>query len=188
MIFNWIFKISGYRQLSFSRKDNSILQFSTTNKRGFKIIIPLKTSHELLRLLKDDEPLFIYNDQNQAAFKFGDLEIISRLIDGLFPDYNQIIPAEFNSEVVVNKNQFIEALKLAGAFSGKSQEVKLKSKNDKKVLEVFSADHSVGENHYLIPAKIKGDEFEVAFNRRYLLDGLKKSRFGKYYFRGKRRL
>ena len=41
------------------------------------------------------------------------------------------------------------------------------------MLEVFSADHSVGENHYLIPAKIKGDEFEVAFNRRYLLDGLK---------------
>ncbi len=167
------FKLAATDSFRLAQKTIPASEFSTTNKKGFKIIIPLKTSHELLRLLKDDNPLFIYNDQNQAVFKCGDLEIISRLIDGSFPDYDSIIPAEIDSEVVIDKNQFIEAMKLAGAFSGKSQEVKLKSKNDKKVLEVFSADHSVGENHYLIPAKIKGGEFNIAFNRRYLLDGLK---------------
>ncbi|MBI5147581.1 MAG: DNA polymerase III subunit beta [Parcubacteria group bacterium] len=148
-------------------------QFSTTNKAGFKAIIPLKTSYKLLKLLKDDGTLFIYSDQNQIVFKSDGLEIISRLIDGSFPDYESIIPSSVSAEIIIDKKQFIEALKLSGAFSGKSQEVKLKSKSDKKVLEVFSADHSVGENSYLIPAKIKGDEFEVAFNRRFLLDGLK---------------
>lgn len=147
-------------------------QIKNTFNNGLDMIIPLKTAQELIRVVSTEEMINIYLNNNQILFKTQDLEIISRLIEGKFPDYNSIIPKEFDVRVLINKDDLINALKLTSSLSSRINEVKLKVK-DKKVLEVYSSDNALGENNYLIPAKVSGSDCEVAFNWKYLLDGVK---------------
>lgn len=146
--------------------------FKANFQTGFKSIIPLKTIQEVPRIFKEGE-MNIYFDNNQVLFKGEDVEIISRLINGNFPDYDPIIPKKLETELIANKESFINAVRLVSNFSGKINDVKLKSKEGKKVMEVSSATQHLGENHYLVPVKAKGEDFEVVFNWRFLLEGLK---------------
>lgn len=147
-------------------------QIKNTFNHSLEVIIPLKTAQELTRIASTEEMINIYLDNNQILFKTQDLEIISRLIDGKFPDYNSIIPKEFDVKILVNKDELINALKLTSSLSSRINEVKLKVK-DKKVLEVYSSDNVLGENNYLVSAKVDGENCEIAFNWKYLLDGVK---------------
>lgn len=149
-------------------------QFYTNHPSGFKMLIPLKTSQELIRILKDDGSIKIKNDENQVLFETDQFQLISRLVDGNFPDYSGIIPKEFDTQVVVNREEFLNALRLAGVFSSKINEVMIKISESKKgILEVFSMDQALGENNYILPAKIDGKSQEISFNWRYLSDGLR---------------
>ncbi|MEK9186331.1 MAG: DNA polymerase III subunit beta [Patescibacteria group bacterium] len=149
-------------------------QYTTNLRKGFKVIIPLKTIQELIRIIPDDKQVTIQIDPNQILFKNEDVEIISRLIDGNYPDYEQIIPKEFGLEVQINKGHALNAIKLVSNFSGKGNDILLKIADGKKAVEIYSSNQYLGENKYLIPAKIKGDNNGiVVFNWRYLLDGLK---------------
>lgn len=148
--------------------------FQTTFPRGFKIIIPLKTAQELLRVPME-ATITILIDPNQIFFKSDQVEIISRLIDGVYPDYEGlgIIPKSLETELTIEREQLISGAKLVSAFSGKVNEVRLRLSDGKKSLELYSANQYLGENKYLVPAKVKGAAFDVSFNWRYLLDGLK---------------
>lgn len=147
-------------------------QFKNNLKQGFKFTIPLKTAQELTRILKDEEEAIFYTEKNQFLLRTPDLTLSSRLIEGDFPDYEAIIPKEIDTEVLVNRNELSGALKLSSAFVSRTNDVKLRVK-DKKILEIYSSDNTVGETSYLIPAKVNGPEMEAAFNWRYLLDGLR---------------
>lgn len=149
-------------------------QFRNTFKEGFRAIIPIKTISEVVRIFPENQPIKVYFDSNQILVKNDDLELISRLIDGEYPDYEQIIPKAIDSEIIVNKGQLANAVKLASTFSGRTNDVKFQVNESKKVLEVYSANQYLGENSYLLPIKLKGKEFkEVVFNWHYFLDGLK---------------
>ncbi len=157
-------------------------KFTSNHKEPFYLLIPLKTCHELLRILKDKETIRLYHDSSQVLFKTETTELISRLAEGSFPDYQAIIPTKFYSELHFNREEFIRALKLAGVFSSKTNEVKVKLGENKKTLEIFSADQALGENTYLLPAKVQGTFKEAVFNCRYLLDGLKALSSEEIYF------
>lgn len=149
-------------------------QFSTNRTSGFKMLIPLKTSQELVRILKDDGNVKIRNDQNQVLFETNEFQLISRLVEGNFPDYSAVVPKEFDTQATVNREELLNALRLAGVFSSKVNEVRIKiSESRKGILEVFSMDQALGENNYLLPAKIQGKPQEISFNWRYLSDGLR---------------
>ena len=147
--------------------------FTTKNKEPFKILVPLRTSLEISRILRDEEMVRIYWDENQILFKTDQTELISRLTEGNFPDYSGIVPHEFSAEVVVDRDEFLNAIKLAGVFGQKNSEVKIKIHQNKKAIEISSADQSLGENNNILPAKIKGDVQDVYFNWRYLSDPIK---------------
>lgn len=149
-------------------------QYTSNIDKGFKIIIPLKTAQEILRVFDNNQLLKISRDENQILFKNNEVELISHIIDGNYPDYEQIIPKSFESELVVEKNHFINALKLVSNFSGKVNDIRLKTQDSQKILEVYSNNQFLGENNYLIPSKLSGNSFnDISFNWRYLLDGLK---------------
>lgn len=148
-------------------------EFESKINHGFKAIIPLKTIQEVVRIFDNEDVLEIYFDENQVLFKTTDLELISRLIDGNYPDYEQILPKSFEVEMSLDKEHFVNAVKLICAFSLKNFDINLALK-DQKTMSVYLASHGVGENNYLIPVKAKGNDFEnVVFNGKYLLDGLK---------------
>lgn len=149
--------------------------FKSNIDNAFKIIIPAKTINEAIKETQLDEggKTNIFFDQNQVVFKNENTEIISRLINGEFPEYQQIIPKTCETEIILDKNELINALKLVGIFTDRLNEIKIIIKENAKNIEIFSHNNILGVNKYLIPAKIKGEPMEIVFNWRFLLDGIK---------------
>jgi DNA polymerase-3 subunit beta len=147
--------------------------FTVKKKEPFRMLVPLRTALEAARIMRDEEMVRVYQDENQVLFKSDQTELISRLVEGSFPDYSAIVPHEFAAEIVVERDEFLNAIKLAGVFGQKNSEVKMKVHQNKKAIEISSADQALGENNHILPAKIKGDIPEVFFNWRYLSDPMK---------------
>jgi len=100
------------------------------------------------------------------------IKFISRLTEGVFPDYQQIVPKKFSTEAVVEKNIFLNALKTAGIFSGKLNELNIEVGADEKSLLFKAASADVGEHTNKIPAKVTGEELKMTFNNKYIFDCL----------------
>lgn len=147
--------------------------FTTNHKEGFSLLIPLKTVQEISHIIKDEDAVRIYHDENQILIRAGQTEILSRLSEGSFPDYGAIIPKKFAAELIFKRQEFLSALKLAGIFGSKSGEVRLRALENKKTIEIISSDQTLGENNYTLPAKIQGKLGEIIFNWRYIADALK---------------
>ena len=146
-----------------------------SNMKETAVIIPLKTATEVLRILNAEREgsAEIFIDQNQILFEIGTSRVISRLVDGKFPDYQAIVPRETKNEISFNREEMMNAIKLARVFAGRANDVSLAVGDNGKFLEVYSSDASLGENHYRLPIKLKGNKFKINFNWRYLMDGLK---------------
>ncbi|MDP1689307.1 MAG: DNA polymerase III subunit beta [bacterium] len=147
--------------------------FKTNYEEGFKCIIPLKTIQECIRIFKKNEVIKLYFDENQFLIKNNQTKLISRLIEGNFPDYKAIIPKGFETEIEVDRNEFINALKFVGSSNQLINEVKIIVHEEKKFFEIQSTERSSGKFKTIIPAKIKGKNNEIIFNWRYIIDGVK---------------
>jgi len=168
-----LLKLAATDSFRLAEKNIFTNQFKSNIEEGFKVIIPLKTIQEVNRILKEDGLINIYFEPNQVLFKNENYEIISRLINGDFPEYQNIIPQSFETEIILNKEEMINAIKLVSSFTDKLNEIKIFIKEGAKNLELSSFNQILGENQYLIPAKIKGSAQEIIFNWRFLLDGIK---------------
>ncbi|MEK7496222.1 MAG: DNA polymerase III subunit beta [Patescibacteria group bacterium] len=169
-----LLKLAATDSFRLAEKTITNTQFKSNIDKEFKTTIPLKTVQEIIRIFKEDEDqINIYFDQNQIFLKTENLEIVSRLINGNFPDYQQIIPENFETEIILEKEQLINALKLTGAFTDRLNEIKTIIKEGAKNIEIQSSNQAIGENKYLIPAKINGQSLEIVFNWRFLLDGIR---------------
>lgn len=147
-------------------------QIKNTFSRGFGITIPLRAAQELSRIADDKESVQIYTDETQILFQTESFSMVSRLVEGKFPDYNAIVPKEIETTISVDREELIGGLKLASSFAGRNNEVTVRTK-DKKTLEVFSSDSAIGENRFLLPVKVEGPDAEAIFNWQFLLDGAK---------------
>ncbi len=147
--------------------------FISKEKEPFKILIPLRAALEIARVINDEEEVLLFHDENQILVRTETIQIISRLIEGNFPDYSGIIPKEFSAEVVVNRDEFTSAIRLAGVFGQKNGEVRMRVHPNKKAVEIASADQALGENMHTLPAKVKGEIGDTFFNWRYLGDAMK---------------
>jgi DNA polymerase-3 subunit beta len=139
----------------------------------FRILVPLRAAQEVTRVFGNEELVRIYHDENQIIFKTDRLDIISRLIDGQFPEYSQLIPSVFSTELVVDKDELMGAVRVVSVLGQKNNEVVFTLRADKKTLVIRSSDQVMGENEYFIPVKIKGDVIDIIFNWRYLTDAIK---------------
>jgi len=137
------------------------------------VIIPKNTIQEVVRDLGDeDEITEITISESQILFSFGNASVISRLIEGKYPDYKQIIPDKFESNVKIKIDEAINAIKVASLFANiSSNNVELKLSPKSKVLEINAETSEVGSNNSKIPAEISGKELAVIYNYKYLLDG-----------------
>ncbi len=169
-----ILKLVATDSFRLAEKTLNSSQFKHNLTKNFRVIVPLKTVQELVRVFPNDQNIKIYLDSNQILFRNNDIEVISRLIDGTYPDYEPILPKDIETELLVNRDHFINAIRLVNNFSGKTNDIRLAVRDDQKVLDVYSVNQFLGENNYLIPTKTTGSNFQdTAFNWRYLLDGLR---------------
>lgn len=139
------------------------------------VIVPARTLSEVVRSIgPEDESVKFYLAQNQIFFESGETLFVSRLIDGKYPEYKQVVPKEFSSSLLVKKEDLLRAARLAAVFSdSKSREVRLKIEGGKDQLTVFAQSVETGEGYWVIDGRVslKGAS-EIAFNIRYLLDGI----------------
>jgi DNA polymerase-3 subunit beta len=147
-----------------------------TEKSQGEFIIPAKAVNELNRLLSDKGELEIKYAENQAAFslngeKGGSVLIITKLIEGNYPNYRQVIPAETKERIALPREEFLHALKRAEIMtSEKANSVKLAfGKNN---LAITANAPEVGEARESIAVNYKGKEMAIAFNPKYLIDPL----------------
>lgn len=136
-------------------------------------IIPTQTLQEVLRTIVDDgEEVDILFDETQVRFRINEAEIISRLIDGNFPDYRQLIPKKSDISVIIDKTEFVRIVKIAGLFARETGgSITLTADNEKKNLTIHSIASQLGENTSEAPATVKGAGY-VTLNSRYLTEAL----------------
>lgn len=156
------------------------ITLETPVKRDVAFILPQKPAREIINILDGKEgTVKIYFSPNQTMFEFPmkesphpQVQIVSRLIEGEYPNYQEIIPKSFKTHVTVKRDEFLNQIKTASLFSGKINEIKIKIDPDKKEVEVHAQDPDIGESQSSIPAKIEGDAIEMSFNHKFVIDGL----------------
>lgn len=136
-------------------------------------IIPMQTLQEVLRIITDDaDSVDVLFDDTQVRFRINEAEVISRLIDGNFPDYRQLIPKESETTITLDKQEFSRVVKIAGLFARESGgSIILTAEKEKGTLSLHSVASEVGENTSDIAAKITKDG-KITLSSRYLTDAL----------------
>lgn len=148
-----------------------------TNKTG-SVIIPKNTISELIRIFSNiEEDVSINIGENQIQFSTKNLELVSRLIEGRYPDYQKVIPPKSISRVLLKKEEFQNNVRLAGFFASNINDIGLRV-NEKETL-IFAKSYDRGEFNSKIKNNFNDlrhqveEEFEVLLNYSYLIDGLK---------------
>ncbi len=142
------------------------------NDKSVNIIVPIKTIHELNRNLKDEGELSLILSNNQALFDLGQVVVISRLIEGEFPDYRQVIPPVSENKIIVDRWQFLLAVKRAALLATPDyQAVKLEVFKERMVVSKSTPD--IGESREELAVEYHGKEMVIGFNPVYLIDVLK---------------
>lgn len=138
------------------------------------MIVPSRSLNELLRIIGSTigvENISLSVNENQVLFVVGDTQVVSRLIEGSFPSYEQIIPAGSQTKALVDTAEMAGAVKMAALFAKESaNNIKLELKDKNLIAKSVSA--QVGDNVSTMSADIEGPTIEVAFNAKYLTDFL----------------
>jgi len=156
------------------------LKTPNTLSKEYTLILPQKAAKEIINIFGEKEgELRICFSPNQILFELlmaetshPQIQLISRLIEGEYPNYQEIIPKKYETQVIFQRNEFLNQIKSAALFSGKINEVKLKIDPKKEKVELFSQNPDLGEYHSHLAGEIKGKELEISFNHRFLADGL----------------
>lgn len=156
---------------SFRLAEKVVVDSKRKSEEIKSLIIPQRTIQEVIRVFGEgDGEVKICLGASQVLFDGGDIQVVSRLIDGQYPDYRQIIPKEFSSQAIIEKNDLLGVIRAAAVFSNKTNSIRFSLSDGE--LEVLSQDTDLGENKSQIKVQSKGKKIEVNFNYRYLLEGL----------------
>ncbi len=147
--------------------------FGANFEKTGSFLFPAKSAAGFIKILEnfDGEVEVGFDEHHLFAFH-PSFSYFTRLIEGNFPEYEQIIPSSFITEAAVSKKELIENLKLAGVFSGRLKEIKMRVHPGDNLLEIMTSDGEFGENNSQMPAQVTGENLEISFNQRYLLEGL----------------
>lgn len=165
---------------SFRLAEKSI-SFNKPQPIEISFILPQKTAKELISIFGDltgkirlnvslTQVLFEYSAKEEAG-QFS-IQVVSRLIEGEYPHYQDIIPRDFVTKVRVLKQEFVSRIKAAAVFSGKMQDTKLVVDPKKKGLEISAESSDAGRHSSFLLADVTGEHLEISFNWRFLLEGL----------------
>lgn len=139
-----------------------------------KFIVPARTMNEVLRLASGGgdakELVKISAAENQISFQIGDTHIVSRLIEGSFPNYTQIIPDSFKTTTEMKSAELLSAVKMSSLFAKDSANNNIKVVVNGGNVTIASAASQSGSAKSVVQAKTTGENMEIAFNARYLLD------------------
>lgn len=152
----------------------SIESISNSEESRFSGIIPAKTLSEIFRLLREeDEELTISYGNNQVVFQFGSIYLLSRLIDGQFPNYKQVIPQTCETKVILSARKLLETVERASVLTrdkSGTNIIKINIENNQLRIDQTSELGKISEQ---IDVQMEGKDVSIAFNAKFLIDALK---------------
>ncbi|WP_353930835.1 DNA polymerase III subunit beta [Okeanomitos corallinicola TIOX110] len=170
--------------LEFAATDGHRLAvLETTNERPLEgseqleVTVPARALRELQRMLahsSSEEAISLYLDQGQIVFAWQNQRLTSRTLEGQYPAYQQLIPRQFERQVVLERKQFISTLeRIAVLADQKNNIVKVSINNANQEITLSCEAQDVGNGTESMPAQISGEDIDIAFNVKYLMEGLK---------------
>lgn len=146
-------------------------------KAAMDVTVPAKALRELEKMLQahaSSAPVSLRFNRTQVIFELGSQRLTTRLLEGQYPNYRQLVPKQFERQVTLDRKQFTAALeRIAVLAEQKNNIIKLSLDDEQQSLALSVEAQEVGSGREVVPAQISGDALDVAFNVRYLLDGLK---------------
>ena len=144
---------------------------------GFAVTLPSRSLREVERLMaswRSDEPVSLFCDRGQVVFLAADQMVTSRTLEGTYPNYGQLIPDGFTRTFGMDRRALIAALERIAVLADQHNNVvKFSSQPEDGVVQISADAQDVGSGSESLPANLEGDAMQIAFNVRYLLDGLK---------------
>lgn len=164
---------------SYRLAEKTILTQSESRKEK-KVIIPSKTLQEVIRIISiindgeiENGFIELYVNENQVLFLISETRIISKIIEGQYPDYKQIIPIKHETKVVIEKDEIIRAIKTSSIFSRTGiNDVNLDFPQGKNKTIISSISSQSGENIVELDSDVVGVDNRIVVNYKYLLDGI----------------
>jgi len=155
------------RRLALIERDIAVAKNAKLNA-----IVPSKAIYELLKILSGEGDASVIFEENHVLFEVGNVRIISRLIEGEFPRYEQVIPKEAKEKMRISRDEFMLATKRASLFTTPdSQAIRMDVNRNKATISKTA--QNLGEVKEDLDAEYKGDDLTIGFNPTYLLDVLK---------------
>lgn len=144
-----------------------------SSSNDISLLIPANAMQDLLRIVSDnEEDIEVYHDDQQVLFRVGEVELVTRLIDGNYPDYRKLIPEKFSSTARLQRQDFTNLTKIASLFARESAgSIVVSIDESEGQVQVQSVASQLGENSSKADAKVAG-EGKITLNSRYLLDVL----------------
>lgn len=138
-----------------------------------KLLIPASAMQDLLRVIGDDvTEIKVKHDDQQVLFTVGDIELVTRQVDGKYPDYQKLIPSDFTTTATLKRGDLVNVTKVSSLFARESAgSVTISVDESTQELSIRSIASQLGENTSTAEAKIKGSG-SITLNSRYLLDAL----------------
>ena len=150
---------------------------AAVDEQGFAVTLPARSLREVERLMaswRSDEPVSLFCDRGQVVFLAADQMVTSRTLEGTYPNYGQLIPDGFTRTFGMDRRALIAALERIAVLADQHNNVvKFSSQPEDGVVQISADAQDVGSGSESLPANLEGDAMQIAFNVRYLLDGLK---------------
>ena len=142
-------------------------------KEEVNLLVPVSAMQDLLRIVSDvEEDVHVTSDDQQVLFRVGDVELVARLIEGKYPDYRKLIPAQFATTATLKRADLLNAAKVSSLFARESAgSITLQVDEGAQELSIRSVASQLGENTATATAKVAGGG-AITINSRYLLDAL----------------
>lgn len=151
----------------------SKLSFKNENSSEIYVIIPTRAFSELTKILsEEDEEIKVVACQGNIMFEFGMTKFFSRLLSGKFVDYDGILSDKYTSHVIVDRSMFINALERISLLTREDKAKLVKVIFNNSFIELKS-NTDLGDGYERVDADLQGDEIKIAYNNRYVLDGIK---------------
>jgi len=141
--------------------------------KELKLILPASSLNEVLRVMTNDgdDVTIVYDDQ-QAQLSLGSIEVVTRLIEGVYPDYRKLLPSSYETTATTSRKDLQEITKVSSLFAREAAGgVTVAMESDEKQVSIRSIASQVGENTAVADADVSGDAV-ITMNSRYILDGL----------------
>ena len=161
------------------RLSRQIIKLDVSAEKDVNILVPVKALLELAHIVseipdEDTVEVYLIEDRNQVLFRYGDIDLVSRLIDGRFPEYRQIIPTGYKTLSKVDRNEFLNSLKITNiiAKSVLGNKIILDIDSESNTISLSATQTDLGSNKSTFSGEIEGDKIKIAFSSRLLSDVL----------------